>query len=138
VTIEDLHRTVVDGFTRVDERFAANDQRFDRMDERFDRMDVRLDRMDERFDRIDERFDRLDERFGRVDAEFGTVREEMRELQVHLEARIREEGETTRRHFNVMVERVEAAVRIVAEGHTHLQSVVDDQEARLQANEKRA
>jgi hypothetical protein len=36
-----------------------------------------------------------------------------------------------------MVERVEAAVRIVAEGHDHLRSEVDNHEVRLQAIEKR-
>jgi archaellum component FlaC len=96
MTIEELHRTVVDGFRKSDERFT---------------------RIDERFVGIDERFDRVDERFDRVDAEFVKVREEMREFHTAVEARIREEHETTRRHFDVMVEKVEAAVRIVAEGH---------------------
>jgi HSP20 family molecular chaperone IbpA len=93
------------------------------MDERFDRMDDRFDRMDERFDRMDERLDRMDERFDRMEARF--------------ETRIREEGETTRRHFDVMVEKVEAAVKIVAEGHGHLQTIVDNHETRLQSLEKR-
>lgn len=55
-----------------------------------------------------------------------------------LEGRIREDGEKTRRHFEVMVEKIEASVRIVAEGHGHLRTVVDDHEVRLQAIEKRA
>jgi hypothetical protein len=86
---------------------------------------------------MDERFDRMDERFERVDAEFVKVREEMRQLQVNLEARMREESETTRRHFNVVAERIEAMVRVVAEGHGHLQSVVENHEQRLQTIEKR-
>jgi hypothetical protein len=103
MTIEELHRTVVEGFRKSDERFTRIDERFVGIDERFAR--------------IDERFDRVDERFDRVDAEFVKVREEMREFHTAVEARIREEHETTRRHFDVMVEKVEAAVRIVAEGH---------------------
>ena len=79
-------------------------------------MDERLARIDERFDRIDERFDRMEERFDR---------------------RIREEHETTRRHFDVMVEKIAAAVRVVAEGHIHLRTVLDNHEVRLQAIEKR-
>ena len=35
-----------------------------------------------------------------------------------------------------MVEKIEAAVRIVAEGHHHLRTVVDNHEVRLQAIEK--
>jgi hypothetical protein len=112
VTIEELHRTVVEGFQRVEARLAGHDERFDRMDERFDRMDERFDRMDARFDRMDARFETI-------------------------ETRIREESETMRRHFDVMVEKVEAAVKIVAEGHGHLQTVVDNHEARLQSLEKR-
>ena len=99
MTIEELHRTVVEGFQRVEDRLPGHD-------ERFDRMDGRLGRMDERFETI--------------------------------EARIREEGETMRRHFNVMVEKVEAAVKIVAEGHGHLQTDVDNHQARLQSLEERA
>ena len=85
MTIEDLQRTVVDGFERMDERFVANEQR--------------SDRVDQRLVRIDARFDRIDERFEGIEREFVSVREEMHGIQVHLEARIREEGETTRRHF---------------------------------------
>ena len=127
MTLEDLHRTVVDGFARVDARLSGHDRQFVSVDERF----VRID---ERFARVDERFARVDERFDRVDAEFVKVREEMHRL----DARIREEAETTRRHFNVMVEKVEAAVRIVAEGHSHLQDIVDNHERRLQVIEKQS
>src|SRR5262245_8320761 len=51
--------------------------------------------------------------------ELGTLRSELRselrsDLRSELSTLIKEEGETTRRHFNVMVEKVEAAVKIVA------------------------
>ena len=84
-------------------------------------------RIDERFAANDQRFGGIDRRLDRMDHRFEVI-----------EARIREEGETTRRHFEVMVEKVEASVRIVAEGHGHLRTVVDDREVRLQAIEKRA
>ena len=122
MTTEELHRTVVDGFRQNDEHFAAIDERFIGVDGRLDAIDGRLARIDERFDR--------------VDSEFVKVRQEMRGYHDALEARILEQSETMRRHFDVMVERVEAAVRIVAEGHVHLRTVLDNHEVRLQAIEK--
>jgi hypothetical protein len=102
MTLDELHRTVVDGLRTADARFVQ-----------------------------------IDERFGHVDTEFGKVRQEMRELRTELLARIQEDGETTRRHFNVMVERVEAAVRIVADVTAHHATVLGSHEIRLQAIEKR-
>ena len=122
MTIEDLSRDVAKGFGNIDERFVRVDEQFVRIDERFARIDERFVRIDERFDRMDERFDRMDERFARMEERF--------------DRRLREEHETTRRHFDVMVERIEAAVTIVAEGHHHLRTVLDDHEVRLQAIEK--
>ena len=110
MTIDELHQTLVNGLKSVDERFVANDGRFDGIDKRFDGIDERLDSIDARFV----------------------------ELRSDLEARIKEESVTTRRHFDVMVEKVEAAVRIVAEGHVHLKTIVDNHEVRLQTIEKRA
>ena len=141
MTIEELHRTVVDGLSRVDERFVATERRFDAIDERFDAIDGRFDAIDEKFDAIDEKFDAIDEKFDAIDEKFDRLEAKVgRDLQVlrsDLEARIKEEGATTRRHFDVMVEKVEAAVRIVAEGHIHLETVVDNHEARLRSLEKR-
>jgi len=54
-----------------------------------------------------------------------------------LEKRITEEGETTRRHFDIMVEKVNDSVRLVAEVTAHHSTVLDDHEARLQKNERR-
>ena len=115
MTIEELRRDVADGFGNIDRQLNAVEQRFVVVDERFARIDERFDRIDERFARMDERFARMEERIDR---------------------RLREEHETTRRHFDVMVERIEASVRIVAEGHHHLRTVLDDHEVRLQAIEK--
>ena len=54
-----------------------------------------------------------------------------------LEQRITEEGETTRRHFDIMVEKVNDSVRLVAEVTAHHSTVLDDHEARLQKSERR-
>jgi hypothetical protein len=75
---------------------------------------------------IDARFDGIDARFDGIDARFDGI-----------DARFREQEETIRRHFNVMVEKVEASVRLIAEGHAHLATVVGNHEVRLQAIEKR-
>jgi hypothetical protein len=96
MTVDELHRTVVDGFAELRRE------------------------MDARFDGIATRFDGIDARFGEIDARF------------------REQEETIRRHFDVMVEKVEASVRLVAEGHVHLTTVVGNHEVRLQAIEKRS
>ena len=54
-----------------------------------------------------------------------------------VEKRITEEGETTRRHFDVMVEKVNDSVRLVAEVTAHHSTVLDDHETRLQKIERR-
>lgn len=64
-----------------------------------------------------------------LQAEIRTVRDELSE-------RIKEEGETTRRHFNIMLEKIDAAVRIVADGTAHQTVVLDNHEARLKALEQ--
>ena len=89
MTVDELHRTVVEGFAEL-------------------RREINT-----RFEGVDARFDRIDARF-------------------------REQEETIRRHVDVMVEKVEASVRLVAEGHVHLTTVVGNHEVRLQAIEKRS
>lgn len=54
-----------------------------------------------------------------------------------LEKRITEEGKTTRRRFNIMVEKVNESVKLVAEVTSHHSTVLDDHEARLQKIERR-
>jgi uncharacterized protein YceH (UPF0502 family) len=54
-----------------------------------------------------------------------------------LEGRIAEEGKTTRRYFDIMVERVESVVKLVADVNSHHAVVLDDHEARLKSIEKR-
>ena len=61
----------------------------------------------------------------------------LNDLENRLETRITEEGKTTRTHFNVMVERVESAVKLVAEVNSRHSAVLDNHEARLQKFERR-
>jgi hypothetical protein len=84
MTLEDLHRTVVEGFSRIDDRLAENDARW-----------------------------------------------------AQNEAGLREMRETMRRHFEAVAEQIEGSVKIIAEGHTHLVTITDNHEARLQTLEKR-
>ena len=105
MTLEDLHRTMVDGFSRIDQRFA---------------------RIEDQLAQNDARWAQNDARWVENDAQWAQI-----------DARLREESETTRRHFDAVAERVEASVRIIAEGHAHLRTIGDNHEARLQALEKR-
>ena len=105
MTLEDLHRTMVDGFSRIDQRFA---------------------RIEDQLAQNDARWAQNDARWVQNDAQWAQI-----------DARLREESETTRRHFDAVAERVEASVRIIAEGHAHLRTIGDNHEARLQALEKR-
>jgi hypothetical protein len=61
----------------------------------------------------------------------------LNDLEKRLDTRISEEGTTTRTHFDIMVERVESAVKLVAEVSSHHSTVLDDHEARLQKSERR-
>ena len=54
-----------------------------------------------------------------------------------LERRISEEGGATRAHFDIMVEKMDDTVRLVAEVAAHHGIVLDNHEARLQKIEKR-
>jgi hypothetical protein len=110
MTIDELHGTVVEGFAEL------------RRENRESRAAI-----DARFGEMDARFGEMDARFGEMDARFGQI-----------DARFREQEETIRRHFDVMVEKVEASVRLVAEGHVHLTTIVGNHEVRLQAIEKRS
>ena len=55
-----------------------------------------------------------------------------------LDARITTEAEATRRHFDVVAERIESHVKLVAEVNSHHATVLDNHEKRLQKIEKLA
>ena len=54
-----------------------------------------------------------------------------------LEKRISEEGATTRAHFDIMVEKVNDSVKLVAEVTAHHATILDNHESRLQKIEER-
>lgn len=58
-------------------------------------------------------------------------------LAERLEKRLSEESTTTRRHFDLVAERVEDSVRLVAEVTAHDSTILDNHESRLQKVEKR-
>jgi N12 class adenine-specific DNA methylase len=76
----------------------------------------------------------LEELEARIHGDFERLELRVREA---FEARIRDEGDVTRRHFEAVTERIEASVRIIAEGHAHLRTIVGNHEVRLQSLEKR-
>ena len=69
---------------------------------------------------------RLEARFdGRLEDRLKQTLEEVRKM-------ISDEGVTTRRHFDIMVERMSEMMKPIAEAVGHHSSVLDDHESRLQ------
>jgi archaellum component FlaC len=90
----------------------------------------------DRFATIDDRFATIDDRFKKVDDEFAKVRAEITMSAETIRAEIKREGETTRRHFDIMVEKISDSVKIVAEATAHNSSRLDDHDARLKRLER--
>jgi DNA anti-recombination protein RmuC len=89
-------------------------------------------------DELDKRIDHVSDELGkRIDHVSDELGKRIDHVSDELNKRIVQEGETIRRHFDIMVERVESAVKLVAEVNTHHASVLDDHESRLQRIEKR-
>ncbi|OFW12131.1 MAG: hypothetical protein A3H96_03825 [Acidobacteria bacterium RIFCSPLOWO2_02_FULL_67_36] len=70
-------------------------------------------------------------------AEFAEMRAEFGALEARIVERIVEEAETTRRHFDIMVERVNDTVKVVAEAVSHHAGVLDDHERRIKTLARR-
>lgn len=66
------------------------------------------------------------------------LRDEMRTEFKSVRAEIKAEAETTRRHFDVMVEEVKDVVKVVADGTVRNTERLDDHESRIKAIEKPA
>ena len=77
----------------------------------------------------------------------GLIAEERQHFDAHLEGRLKDalvevriliagEGVTTRRHFEMMVERMSDLMKPLADGVAHHSTVVDDHDSRLQQPEK--
>src|SRR5690349_2027939 len=88
------------------------------MDERFAQLKAE---MDSRFEHVDERFEQVDGRFAEVDARFDRV-----------EQRIIEEGEATRRHFDMVAEQFKDYVSSRSTGQWPCRS--DSTDTSLKAN----
>ena len=87
--------------------------------------------MRKQFKKVYERFNIVDERFNRIDGEFEKLRTEMKAEGVKLRAEMQAEGVKTRRHFDVMVEKMQESVKLVAEATAHHAVRLDDHEKRL-------
>lgn len=74
----------------------------------------------------------------RLGARISEQAETTRQLEDRIGARITQSEETIRRHFDIMVEKVNDSVKIVAEATAHHSKVLDDHETRLQKIERRA
>ena len=75
-------------------------------------------------------------RFDNVATAFTNVGAEMAEALSQLLETIKADGETTRRHFDVMVEKMHDAVKIVAEATAHHTVRLDSHEKRLKRLER--
>jgi hypothetical protein len=80
--------------------------------------------MDARFEQVDARFEQVDTRFARVDAQFD-----------ELKAEIKAEGETTRRHFDIVAEQFREFTKVLADGIARNTDRLDDHERRITAIE---
>ena len=117
MSTDDLRTEMRDGFEKVDQRFKKVDHEF---------AEVRSE-MREGFKRIDERFNGVYGEFIGVYGEFSRVYGEFEKLRGEMKA----EGEKTRRHFDVMVERMQESVKLVAEATAHHAVRPDDHELRI-------
>lgn len=78
----------------------------------------------------------IDELRGEMQGEFKKACTEMQTEFTDVRTEIKTEGETTRRHFNIMVEKVNDSVKLVAEATAHNTSRLDDHEKRLKTLQK--
>ncbi len=114
MTIDELRIEMRDGFKKVKDEFSSvrTEMRdgFKQVEDEFS--SVRTEMRDG--------FEKIDDRFKKVDDEFAKMR-----------AEIKAEGETSRRHFDIVAENIRDSVKIVAEGNAHNSSRLDNHETRL-------
>ena len=133
MTLDELQTEMRGGFKKVEERFNQNDDRFNKIDDRFNKIDDRFNKIDDRFTGIDDRFTGIDDRFTRIDNRLEKIEAEL----LTVRAEIKSEAESTRRHFDIMVEKMADSVKIVAEGTAHHSLRLDNHETRIKRLEKR-
>jgi archaellum component FlaC len=128
MTIEELHGEMQAGFERIENRLKDVDKRLDGVDKRFDRVDKQFEDVDKRFQDVDRRFQDVDRRFEDVDKRFKSLAAGIR---ADLKRELKRHEDTLRTHFNVMVERMQESVKIVAEATAHHVVRLDGHETRI-------
>jgi hypothetical protein len=92
------------------------------------------------FKRVDDEFvavrTEVQAGFKRVDDQFVAVRTEMQALRTELRAEMKAEGETTRRHFDIVAEQFRESVKVLADGTARNTERLDDHDKRLTALEQ--
>ena len=135
MTIEELHGEMQAGFEQIENRLKDVDKRLDGVDKRFDRVDKQFEDVDKRFQDVDRRFQDVDRRFEDVDKRFEDVDKRFKSLAAGIRADLKRElkrhEDTLRTHFNVMVERMQESVKIVAEATAHHVVRLDGHETRI-------
>ena len=79
----------------------------------------------EQFSAVRSEFVSVREQFASVREEFTAVRAEMRGSETMLRQEIREDGVSTRRHFDIIAESLRDDIRIIAEGLIALDAKVE-------------
>jgi chromosome segregation ATPase len=113
-----MNDTDVEGrFDGIDAKLAIHDARFDSIDAKLATHDARLDDIDAKLATHDARFDQIDKRFTELH---------------HL---ILQEGERTRKHFDVVAENLKSQTMLIAEGHSALRDNGTEIKSRLESFE---
>lgn len=89
-------------------QFEAVGRQFEQIGQRFEAVDRRFEAVDQRFEAVDQRFDAVDRRFDAVDRRFEEVLSVIRSLFDQTHRFVVEEGERTRRYFDVVVEQIKS------------------------------
>ncbi len=103
--------------TLIETGFAQVNVRLDRHEQLLVAHDVRLKKHEARFDQHDARFDRLE----------ALIRRESAETREYVDLKAAE----TRRHFDVVTERLEGQIRLIADGHRALTRRQDSLKRRI-------
>lgn len=105
------------------------------IDELDKKMSTELTAVRSEFAAVRSEFTAVHAEFTAVHAEFTAVRAEMKTLAEGLDARIRAEGETTRRHFDIVAEQFKEHTKVLADGTSRNTERLDDHERRISAIE---
>ncbi len=116
-------------FGEVNERFGEINARFGDIHARFGEINAQFGRINERFDQVNDRFDEVDHRFEVMDQRVGAM--DARFDEVH--RRIDEKATETQQHFDVVAERLESRVELLAEGFRGVDRQLQEQRAQSES-----